>query len=403
MTGNTAGPLDDVAVEALAGLLALRRSLGALRAVPEASLAKLETLGLGVTDGAQARRLIDELRRVLVPEPGRVLDEGQDGCDLGWQPSILAPVFYGSREVGEAEGAPLRTAVFFPSTDGSPSTALPVTSCGRYPLVLLLPGSCAETDHFLAWEALAAPLARSGYVVAVPELGFHFAPWDPDNNLMPRLEALLFWMRGGWQYRSLLLSAEMTAVIGHSYGALLAGRLTQGAHPIGAYASLSGVWHEWPSTPPIPLPRIGQPMLLTWGDGLFDANANVAAWFTQLTGVRHSLEFEGGEHWDYLAGRTTCQGVEGDCPGFMRDVAFDTVNAFLSHYLPPERWWLLPHTISEKLEVPDLDLTLEQERYVGGHLTSRFRLAPSGACRASHTWVYPGDPEQWGRRYLRGT
>jgi acetyl esterase/lipase len=45
-----------------------------------------------------------------------------------------------------------------------------LSGCGRYPLVVFLHGQRNDVDHYLVWDLVAAQLARSGFVVAVPEL-----------------------------------------------------------------------------------------------------------------------------------------------------------------------------------------------------------------------------------------
>lgn len=156
---------------ALGHLTSAWRQLSAIRGAPPDELLRLlNRLGVPREDGSRALTLIEQLHQVIVPEPGLMLNDDDDDCGLGWQPSVLAPVFYGTRQVPVASGSPMRLGVSFPSTDGSPDTGLPLAGCGRYPLVLFLHGSCREPDHFRRWDLLAARLARAGYVVAVPEL-----------------------------------------------------------------------------------------------------------------------------------------------------------------------------------------------------------------------------------------
>jgi hypothetical protein len=169
-------------------------------------------------------------------------------CKLGWQPSIMAPVFFGYREMRPEDGPPMKAFIAFPTIGTRPHEAVPVTGCGRFPLVLLLNGQCiAEPDHFERWALMATSLARAGYVVAVPDIDHTDPPWDSETELAG-VHQLLSWMRGGWEVSSILLPRHATAVIGHSYGALLAGRLAADqAHPFSAYVfakrSVAGVHH----------------------------------------------------------------------------------------------------------------------------------------------------------------
>jgi hypothetical protein len=93
------------------------------------------------------------------------------GCPIGWQPSALAPVFHSYRTYGAADGAPAPLRVFFPSADWPDSEVLMLEGCGRYPVILFAHGQCDGDDHpYQRWFRLPAQLARSGYVVVVPEL-----------------------------------------------------------------------------------------------------------------------------------------------------------------------------------------------------------------------------------------
>lgn len=189
---------------------------------------------------------------------------------INWQPDVFAPVFYGWQDF--TPPAPGKVRVWYPSLDGSPSGA-PILSPskGRYPLVILLHGHCSQqADHHKTWFLLPAQLARSGYVVAVPELpaiqggGY---PWDANTDA-PLVEALISWMRTTWSGRAMLMPAPFTAMIGHSYGALLGGRMVAATpDQFKAFASLGGVWTEWPSSTPNPLGTLGVPAYFASGDG----------------------------------------------------------------------------------------------------------------------------------------
>jgi hypothetical protein len=124
-------------------------------------------------------------------------------CDISWQASVLAPVFYGIQDFGSGEeGAPVALRAFYPSIEGFVFDAPFLVGCGRYPLVVFLHGNCNEANHYLKWYDLPAQLARSGYVVVVPELqsiasgGY---PWDDAG--LPEAENVLTWMRSRWEHR----------------------------------------------------------------------------------------------------------------------------------------------------------------------------------------------------------
>ncbi|HEX6032256.1 MAG TPA: alpha/beta fold hydrolase, partial [Tepidiformaceae bacterium] len=244
---------------------------------------------------------------------------------------MLAPVFYGVRDLGTADGAPGPVRVFFPSLDGAVFDAPILEGCSRYPLVIFCHGHCSQdAEHYKKWFEIPAELARSGYVVAVPLLpqvggGTHPSGADGDLAL---LGALAAWMRTGWEHAAVLLPEPATGVFGHSFGALLAGRFAASGN-VAAYASLSGVWQDWPdSNRPIQSLRI--PKLFTWGDDLLDLFASLDSgglWGT-IPVTKHKAVFAGAAHWDYLrAGRTACATARGDCD-LVRLVASDLLCTF---------------------------------------------------------------------------
>jgi hypothetical protein len=141
-------------------------------------------------------------------------------CPISWQPNALAPVFHGVHEYGTLDGAPSRLRVFYPSLDASPSSAAALEGCGRYPVILFAHGQCeGDAFHYRKWTRLPAQLARSGYVVAVPELPMGAHP-SQNSRAQHRIMAVLDWIRQRWDHRETLMPAA-TGLAGHSYGALL--------------------------------------------------------------------------------------------------------------------------------------------------------------------------------------
>ena len=138
-------------------------------------------------------------------------------CPISWQPSALAPVFYGYRDYtsqpvaelavgpggpggGVLRQAPANMRVFFPSIDGSPQYASMLAGCGRYPLIVFAHGDCpGDEDNYLRWYELPAQLARAGYVVAVPQIRSIAA--HPSLNTAARAElvSVLDWIRADWR------------------------------------------------------------------------------------------------------------------------------------------------------------------------------------------------------------
>jgi hypothetical protein len=375
-------------------LLRLARSVHARTAGASGDV--LSRLGFDAEDGVRFARLLDRLKDVRAPITG-VLDPGPSPH---WQPSVMAPVFYGFSDHGTADGLPGPARVFYPSLEGSPQDAPMLTGVGRYPAVLFLHGQCNESgggpEHYLRWDLAPIQLARSGYVVIVPRLASN-APFgghdNPDVSLA--LDAVR-WLRSTWAHRGELMPAPMTAVVGHSWGALAGGAVAerlQAEHSISAYASLSGGWLEWPSTPARPL-DLDLATMFMWGTGSSDLFANLTGGaegiFLQPQGAKHRVIFQDGEHFDYFReGSTACGRLfRGPC-ALMRPLAADFLATFLSHYMPPQHWSFLSSTIPHSLVPPPRDLTPEQEFFAGGHLSGFPQIAGAAACRVTHEWRLP--------------
>ena len=319
-------------------------------------------------------------------------------CPIGWQPSLFAPVFYGARDYlpNGSDGPPTPCRVFFPSIDGAVFDAPILEGCCRYPLIVFAHGNCAEPggDHYQKWFQLPAVLARCGYVVVLPSLPLTAGgayPWDNDAELR-LLEDVISWMRNGWEHRAVLLPAPATGIAGHSYGALLASRLALEA-PISAYVSLSGVWSEWPATPPNRVRELAMPKLFTWGSGIGDVQAQFDAGWSQLQRPRHKALFDDAGHWDYLSpGASVCEGARGSCP-LVSPLAADLVSIFFSKYLAPECWPGLEQAVADTLLPPRLNLTQEQQFFAGGHLMSFSLLGPSRpGCKVTLSWATSNEP-----------
>lgn len=309
-----------------------------------------------------------------------------DSCPISWQPSALTPVFYGVRDYGSATGAPLNLRVFFPSLDGAVYSAPILQGCGRYPLVLLAHGDChPSVEHYKNWFLLPAQLARAGYIVVVPELpNIATHPSAEDHPALPAIARTLAWMRTGWEHKNVLMPARATGIIGHSFGALLAARFA-GTNVMAAFASLSGVWQDWPSGP-LPIARLTIPIFFTWGEEDQFVALSEQQW-NALALPKHRVVFANGLHWDYLPqGSTPCDQARGPCRYLALAVA-DYVTMFFAKYLPPE---LSPHLldrIPDSLTPPPLVLTPEQEFYAGSYLIGVKALQGRTECANSLTWV----------------
>jgi pimeloyl-ACP methyl ester carboxylesterase len=331
-------------------------------------------------------RLIRAIRRVIERLFSRLeLPRPRSTCPIGWQPSVLAPVFYGVRDYGPDVGAPTPCRVFFPSVDGAVFDAPLLRGCGRYPLVLFAHGNCSEREHYKKWFDVPAQLARSGYVVVVPELpstAHEGRPWEGSD--MQLVADVLTWMRNQWRPRALLRPAPATGIVGHSWGALLAAQFAADAR-VSAYASLSGGWAEWPSAPPSPLGRLNMPKLFVWGSEESLASLDTGLW-DLIAAPKHRVLFDRAEHWDYLpAGRSTCETRRGPCD-LVGVLTMDIVSAFFGKYLPPEGWPDLGSRLPNSLIPPSLTLTTEQQFFAGGHLMGLSRIGEHAGCSVALSW-----------------
>ena len=313
-------------------------------------------------------------------------------CPIHWQPSVLAPVFYGVQEFGAMAGPPGPCRLFFPSLDGAVFTAPILAGCTRYPLIIFCHGSCpAEAEHYKTWFEMPAALARCGYIVlvpALPEISGGKLPSEANDDLA-LLGAFESWMRTSWEHRDLLMPAPCAGVMGHSFGSLLAARFAHGGK-VSAYASLSGVWLLDDTAP---LHSLHIPKFFTWGSA--DSGLDP---YTQLAGPqwnaipinKHSAEFRGAAHWDYLrAGASACETARGGC-SYTGIVARDLVTTFFAKYLPPECWPGLSACIPDSLIAPSYNLSFEQQFFAGGNLMGLKLLAANKACRVLLTWKTTG-------------
>ena len=315
-------------------------------------------------------------------------------CSIAWQPSVVAPVFYGARDYSSADGAPTNCRVFFPSLDGAVFDAPILEGCGRYPLILFAHGNCAESEHFKKWFLMPAQLARSGTVVVVPYLPATAGgayPWETANSDLPLLQNVASWARQTWVHKSLLLPPPATGIVGHSYGALLAARFAADGN-VTAYASLSGGWAEWPSSPPLPLERLTMPKLFMWGTGFTDVFAALSeARWGSLATPKHAAMLQDAEHWDYLrAGSSSCESGRGPCD-LTPVLAGDILTTFFGKYLPPEDWSQLGVEIPDSLLPPPLSLTRDQQFFAGNHLMSMGLIGSRPGCSITLRWEVSSD------------
>lgn len=161
-------------------------------------------------------------------------------CRIQRVPNILQPVFYGIQKYNGIGTKKVPLRILYPTTSNLfPENAPIVTGCGRFPLVVFARGQCQGADDASLtpwWVDTLIPLARSGFVVAIPE----YAPNDA-LEAADVLNEVLAWMYTNWIYRPSLSSRVGFA--GHSTGAGVAAyalqNLTVPVQPV-AFAALAG-------------------------------------------------------------------------------------------------------------------------------------------------------------------
>lgn len=362
--------------------------------------------------------LLDLLRDRLRPPLDDVRDPGGEvGCAIPWQPHALAPVFWGvhhvgppviaqaaraSSDSGDAAAriidpggihpgifAPTSMSILFPTLDGSPQHAQILYRCGGYPLVVLLHGECqdAQTTHYLAWanSPLAMQLARAGYVVVVPKLSGQAA----SDGEVALVRSVIRWVRTSWMHARLVAPGPLTAMIGHSRGSVLAGRVAA-EEGVRAYVSLSGDWHGSFGDPTAAQQAIAAPMLFVKDEGEGDIDLGR---FGDLPLPRYRSVLKGGGHFDYLMpGSSPCAANPGPC-GRTPSVIADLVTMFLGRFAPAAEAEDLAAQIPDSL-VRDLGpLTLQQEFYAGAYLNS-FDGESVAGCGFEMRFELPGRGER---------
>ncbi len=221
-------------------------------------------------------------------------------------PNALAPVFWGY-DAPDTAPTPLR--VLFPTLDGSPQHARPLEIDHHHPLVVLCHGnSTGDPEPYLHWaeDVVAIQLARAGYVVAVPHLpgiaSGSSAPL-PGRRDADVVRSVIAWVRSAWSHAGVVAPEPSTAILGHSWGALLSwGLAADGGFQ--AFGSLSGEWADWFTTIRDLLPSITCPSLYTW------STSDVAPlpdnrWAELVHTPRHKAVLDWMTHFDYLPPGTT--------------------------------------------------------------------------------------------------
>jgi hypothetical protein len=325
-------------------------------------------------------------------------------CPIAWPPSILAPVNWGFSDIPADKNLLTPIRVLYPSTATTPQDAV-ILSCGQYPLVLFLHGQCDATNEYLEWTAFFQELAKSGFVVVLG--GFTLPSSIPDSSLdlNPYLN-ILSWMRNTWENKQVLgaliedrLHANVakyrpspTALIGHSYGAVATASLARAIKP-SVLVAMSGEFGDSDDFPNNFRDVVCPKLFMSGGaqfeeDGApIDQNSEM---FPQVGTPYHTIQFQSGGHWDYVAPASQCltPGGTGTCTN-MAAIASDYVTAFCSKYITPLTNPNLATQIGACLIPPPLNPIIDGQQAFQANFLSGFPLLnlAGGTCPIQHRWV----------------
>ncbi len=339
----------------------------------------IQTAGIGFAAGTG---LLTACKR-LVPKTCTPPTSEHPG--VGWGPSVFRPVFYGFADYVLGNGDHVR--MYYPSVSRTATCSQVLGgTAARYPLVLFLHGHCpGENNHYLQWDHLGPILARSGFVVAVPNHAPIGHPNEPQSTTYARAASAIAFARNEWPFRHLLFST-VTAVMGHSFGALHAQQIAANTNPT-AFVGLSGQQAEF-GTPPQPT----CPKMFVFGTGEDPVFRLSEAQFNAFPGEKHQLTLAGLHHWDYAPfSVNSCIAQESlrfssPCGQYHR-IAADMIAIFLSRYMSSEHSGILDDFIPANLVLPPVVRTPEQQAFASGWLSS---LAENHEdCSAALKWSVP--------------
>jgi dienelactone hydrolase len=335
----------------------------------------------------------------LLPGCDKLVESVAESCPsdpaesggIDWIPDVAHPVSFGFQDLGTAQGAPRTMRIYFPShnTPFDDKRSILKLCVHRWPVVLFLHGQpprpqASPVGYHLKWTEIPSVLAQSGYVVVVPN---HDAPL-PINDVTAIVTAAMndvafartTWPESKWVDKR----PTSTAVVGHSFGALLGARVAA-AHPeIGAFVSLGGRFQDFDDRLES-LQAITMPSLFMWGKGLIfeDLDGNPKLW-DPLTQPKYAAVYN-GQHFDYLPAASTGDEVRGPC-GLIGGASASLAALFVSANVPVS---VSRTKIPIELTKPKVDLTPKQQFYGNGALGALDDIQQVQACRIDLRWKLP--------------
>jgi hypothetical protein len=333
---------------------------------------------------------------------------------VNWTPDVLHPVYAAWRDIGPAEGAPAPLRIWYPSdqswSEGGISQGRMLKMCAvRWPLVLFLhgqpPQQCEAPDLYKRWQALPKVLARSGYVVVAPQYGAHL-PRNGDPAIAEAL-AIIDWARNasqpvvdpgpgfmgsatgvsrsGWEHAAWVdARPEATAIVGHSYGALLGAFVARARPSMSSYVSLGGGFGELGGISV--LQSVPAAKFFMWGT-LAPSDENLDS--TGLWSVLGPSKYAGvypGSHYDYLPPWPGCERDRHTACAQIEAAAAELVALFLARHTPVN----LSLTDIPVFLVPP-DLSAAPNQHLGGsNLTGLRAFQSNRGCGLTLRWETSG-------------
>lgn len=306
---------------------------------------------------------------------------------IDWTPDVLHPVAFGTADYTEADGAPAPMRVYYPSHETFSETHRILKLClDRWPVVLFLHGlrpglpPCAPgstNQYYLRWRRIATLLARSGYVVAVPD---YVPDPEPNSPQIDRMLATIDWLRTGWEHaRWVDKRPTSVAVGGHSFGAVLAARIAQRRPGMGAYVGLAGPFFLHDPQGAL-LHSLALPSLFMWSANSKltrneDLDEAEQIW-PGIPGPKYAAIHQGG-HFDYLPKGVTCGEKRSECSS-IEPVTAELIALFLARHMPQAR---SGSNIPINLVPPTVLLTPKQQFYGGGDFPGLAQMKNDSNCK----------------------
>jgi hypothetical protein len=311
---------------------------------------------------------------------------------VDWVPDVGHPVAWGYEDLTVKDNAPRSMRVYYPS-EHKPAYRAPLLQLclGKWPVVLFLPGEVppglSSADYYQRWDTYGEWLARSGYVVVVPQ---HSADL-PDVNYSAAVQAALAditYVQTAWSGSNYVdTRASVTTVGGHSNGALLAARIAAAEPKLGAYFSLGGRFHALPD-PEQAAYAGGVPSFFMWGKsesrGSSLEDLHVDNVWDNLQQNRYAVRYE-GEHFDYLPPGQTGTWPAGNCQQSVGLLAADLVTFFVAKFV-------IAHTqIDDWLYPPNVPLTDKQKYFANQSSIGIGEFVYTLGCKMDKEWWIFGD------------